>query len=94
MGRADAVRPGNKVNFGVIAEFLNREKRDCLLGNLFIYCIHISFKIVFHGKILFIYPKNIEEPHIECVRLGCTDSKRELLLNFRMGFFIDSGRNP
>jgi len=34
---------------------------------------------------LTIYPKIIEEPHFECVRLRRTHSKCELLLNFRIG---------
>jgi len=33
---------------------------------------------------LFIYPKIIEEPHFECVRLRRTHSKCELYLNFRI----------
>jgi hypothetical protein len=44
----------------------------------------ILFAGEFRRKPLKTYPKNIEGPHFECVRLRRTHSKCELLPNFRI----------
>ena len=66
-------------------------RRASILASLWNYEVSECFPIVKNGGSrldITIYPKFIEEPRFECVRLRRTHSKRELLLNFRIGLRI------